>query len=341
MSEAPDSFGISALSHDKIAVVIPCYNEEQTIGGVVTGFRTALPKAEIYVIDNNSTDGTINAALAAGAHVMLEPRQGKGNVVRGIVRRIDADVYVMADGDLTYPPEAVHALLEPVQCGRADMVVGDRMSNQSYDSGAVRRFHGFGNRLVCSLVNRLFRANTHDIMSGYRVMTRAFLATLPVISDGFEIETEMTLHALDKRFTVVEVPIEYRDRPKGSFSKLRTYSDGFLVLKSIASLFKNYKPMVFFSGLALTVFLVGLVVGIPPILEYLREQYVYKIPSAILSAALMILSMLFVCCGLILDTVVRHQRENYELMLTQNSTKARSAMVMPGDRETSMPFPVR
>ncbi len=316
----------SARYHESIAVVIPCYNEEVTVAGTVKEFRAALPEADIYVIDNNSTDGTIQAALAAGAHVMLEPRQGKGNVVRNIVRRIDADIYVMVDGDMTYPADVVRSLIEPVVMKRADMVVGDRISNQSYASAAVRRFHGFGNDLVCGLVNRLFGAKTHDIMSGYRVMSRSFLATLPVLSEGFEIETEMTLHALDKRFKILEVPIVYKDRPKGSYSKLRTYSDGLLVLKSIASLFKNYKPMVFFSALASLIFLAGLGAGIPPILEYLQDRYVYKVPSAVLSAALMILSMLFFCCGLILDTVVRHQRENYELMLTQwTKLKAGSA----------------
>ncbi len=325
VGDTADALDMAGIFRDRVAVVIPCYNEELTVAGVVKGFRTALPEAEIYVIDNNSTDGTVQAALGAGAHVLLEPRQGKGHVVRSIVRRIDADVYVLVDGDMTYPAEVVRTLVEPVLTGRADMVVGDRMSSQAYDSGAVRRFHGFGNRLVCGLVNRLFRTRLHDIMTGYRVMSRAFLATLPVLSEGFEIETEMTLHALEKRFKIVEIPIEYRDRPEGSFSKLRTYSDGFLVLKCIASLFKNYKPMVFFSGLALVVFLAGLAVGIPPILEYVRMRYVYKVPSAVLSAALMILSMLFFCCGLILDTIVRHQRENYELMLTQAS-KARARL---------------
>lgn len=335
MDEAPDALNMARLFHNRIAVVIPCYNEEQTIKGVVEGFRATLPDAQIYVIDNNSTDGTVKAALAAGAQVIVEPRQGKGNVIRNIVRRIEADVYVTVDGDMTYPPEAVRELLDPVLCGRADMVVGDRISNKSYDSGAVRRFHGFGNRLVCSLVNRLFGTHLHDIMSGYRVMSRAFLQSLPVLSEGFEIETEMTLHALDKRFNVVEVPIVYRDRPRGSYSKLRTYTDGFLVLRSIASLFKNYKPFVFFTGLSLLAFIAGTAVGIPPILEYFETHYVYKVPSAILSAALMILSMLFFCCGLILDTVVRHQRENYELIVTQSS-KGKSHSLLLGGRETNV-----
>jgi len=308
----------STLYRDNVAVVIPCYNEEQTVGRVIDGFRTALPEAAIYVIDNNSTDRTVEEASAAGAHVILEPRQGKGNVVRGIVRRIAANAYVLVDGDLTYPPEAILMLLKPVLCGKADMTVGDRISNNSYHTGAMRIFHGFGNWLVCALVNRLFHTRLHDIMSGYRAMSRAFLKTLPVLSEGFEIETEMTLHALDKRLKIVEVPIDYRDRPQGSYSKLRTYSDGLLVLKTIASLFKNYKPFVFFTGLALVSFTAGLIVGLRPILEYIESRYVYAVPSAVLSAAFMILSMLFFCCGLILDTVVRHQRENYEILLTKN-----------------------
>jgi glycosyltransferase involved in cell wall biosynthesis len=298
-----------------IAVVVPCYNEEKTVGGVIRDFMTHLPEAQIYVINNNSTDRTVQEALGAGAKVIHEPRQGKGNAIRTIVRRIEADVYVLVDGDMTYPAEAVRPLLEPVLSGSADMTTGDRISNNSYNDGAVRRFHGFGNWLVCYLVNSLFGTRLCDIMSGYRVMNRAFLATLPVLSEGFEIETEMTLHGLNKRFKLVEVPIRYKNRPEGSYSKLRTYTDGLLVLKSIASLFKNYKPLGFFCCLSLVTFITGLIVGIPPILEYFETHLVYKVPSAILAAAFMILSMLFFCCGLVLDTVVRHQRENYELMI--------------------------
>jgi glycosyltransferase involved in cell wall biosynthesis len=328
---------LSRLNHDNVAVVIPCYNEEQTVGRVIEGFKSALPGATIYVIDNNSTDHTVEKASAAGAHVILEPRQGKGNAIRSIVRCIEADVYVLVDGDLTYPPEAVCSLLEPVFCGKADMTVGDRLSNNSYHSGSVRKFHGFGNWLVCSMVNRLFHTRLHDIMSGYRAMSRVFLKTLPVLSEGFEVETEMTLHALDKRLKIVEVPIDYRDRPQGSHSKLRTYSDGFLVLTTIASLFKNYKPFVFFTGLSLVSFAAGIVFGLRPIFEYIESQYVYAVPSAVLSAALMILSMLFFCCGLILDTVVRHQRENYEIMLTQYS-KLASGRILPSERRTNCSF---
>ncbi|WP_447980684.1 glycosyltransferase family 2 protein [Candidatus Nitrospira bockiana] len=303
-----------------IAVVIPCYNEEKTVGAVVAGFKAALPDAHIYVIDNNSTDWTVQEALGAGAHVIQERRQGKGNVVRSIIRRIEADGYVMVDGDLTYPAEAAPAMLKPVLSGDADMVVGDRMSNSSYDSTNTRRLHGFGNRLVCFLVNHLFGTGLHDIMSGYRVMSHSFLTSLPVLSEGFEIETEMTLHALDKRFRILEVPIDYRNRPEGSVSKLRTFTDGLLVLRTIASLFKNYKPLEFFCGLSLIAFLAGLAIGIPPVMEFLELGLVYKVPSAVLAASLMVLSMLFMCCGLILDTVVRHQRENYELMLNRNLT---------------------
>jgi glycosyltransferase involved in cell wall biosynthesis len=303
-----------------IAVVIPCYNEERTVGQVVSSFKKALPESEIYVIDNNSTDSTLERAQTAGAKVIRESRQGKGNVVRRIIRCIEADVYVMVDGDLTYPPEFVHALVAPVLNDQADMVVGDRISNSSYDSSNTRRFHSFGNALVCVLVNRLFRTNLRDIMSGYRAMSRSFLKCLPVLSEGFEIETAMTLHALDKRFKIIEIPVDYRNRPNGSVSKLNTYADGLLVLKTIASLFKNYKPLQFFSGLSCLAFIAGLGIGIPPILEFLEMHLVYKIPSAILAASLMILSMLFFCCGLMLDTVVRHQRENYELMMTRDLT---------------------
>jgi glycosyltransferase involved in cell wall biosynthesis len=335
--EAPSELDMSALSRDNVAVVIPCYNEEQTVGHVIGGFRTALPEAAIYVIDNNSTDRTREEASAAGAHVISESRQGKGNAVRSIARRIEANVYVLVDGDLTYPPEAVLSLLQPVLCGKADMTVGDRISNNSYHTGAVRKFHGFGNWLVCAMVNRLFHTHLHDIMSGYRAMSRVFLKTLPVLSEGFEVETEMTLHALDKRLKIVEVPIDYRDRPQGSHSKLQTYSDGFLVLTTIASLFKNYKPLVFFTGLSLVSFTMGLFVGLRPILEYIESQYVSAIPSAVLSAALMILSMLFFCCGLILDTVVRHQRENYEIMLTQY-IKLVNGRILPSERATNCSF---
>jgi glycosyltransferase involved in cell wall biosynthesis len=328
---------LSGLSHDNVAVVIPCYNEEQTVGRVIGGFRTALPGAAIYVIDNNSTDRTIEEASAAGAHVILEPRQGKGNAVRSIVRRIEANVYVLVDGDLTYPPEAARSLLEPVLRGKADMTVGDRISNNSYHTGAVRKFHGFGNWLVCALVNRLFHTRLHDIMSGYRAMSRVFLKTLPVLSEGFEVETEMTLHALDKRLKIVEIPIHYCDRPKGSHSKLRTYSDGFLVLTTIASLFKNYKPFVFFTGLSLVSFTAGLIFGLRPVFEYIESHYVHAVPSAVLSAALMVLSMLFFCCGLILDTVVRHQRENYEIMLTQDIKRA-NGKVLASERTANCPL---
>lgn len=315
MNNIPEGSATTLLP--SIGIVIPCFNEEQTIEQVVRGFRTALPDAGIYVIDNNSTDATAEKARGVGAMVIMESRQGKGNALRNIVRRISADIYVLVDGDMTYPSDAVKELLAPVLRGDADMVVGDRLSNLSYERHNQRRFHGIGNQLVKGLVNSLFHARLHDIMSGYRVMTRDFLEHLPLLSEGFEVETELTLHALDKRFRIVEVPIEYRDRPVGSVSKLRTFSDGMRVLNTIAFILKNYKPLFFFSILSGTTFAAGVMIGIPPVLEFLEYQYVFKVPSAVLAASLMILSMLFFCCGLILDTVVRHQRENYELLLNR------------------------
>lgn len=304
-----------------LAVVIPCFNEEQTIGQVVEAFQSELPEAQVYVIDNNSQDTTASRARNAGAVVLREPRQGKGNVIRGIVRRIDADIYILVDGDMTYPANAVRELLNPVLRGEADMVVGDRLSNLSYDTYNQRRFHSFGNRLVRGLVNFLFGANLRDIMTGYRVMTREFLEHLPVLSKGFEVETEMTLHALDKRYRIVEIPIEYRDRPAGSSSKLRTFSDGIRVLSTIVFILKNYKPLFFFNLLSAAAFCAGITIGMFPVLEFVEYRFVRKVPSAILAASLIVLSMLFLCCGLILDTVVRQQRENYELLLNKSCSK--------------------
>ncbi|MGE4296688.1 MAG: glycosyltransferase family 2 protein [Desulfovibrionaceae bacterium] len=306
----------------RIAVLIPCYNEEQTVARVVDDFKKALPQAAIHVYDNNSTDATAARAREAGAIVTRETRQGKGNVVRAMFRDVEADAYVMVDGDATYPAAHVHALLEPVLRGEADLVVGDRLSH-AYDAQNTRPLHGFGNRLVRWLINRFFASGLTDIMSGYRVMNRFFVKTMPVMSGGFEIETEMTLHALDKRFRIAEMPIDYLSRPEGSESKLNTFRDGFKVLKTIAMVFKNYRPMHFFGICAALFCLLGLLAGLPPIMEYLSEQYVHRIPLAVLAAALEILAMLFFCCGLILETIVRHYGEQYELYLTAYKSRER------------------
>jgi len=300
---------------NKIAVIIPCYNEELTIGNVISDFKKSLPDADIYVYDNNSSDRTAEIAKAAGAIVRSELRQGKGNVVRSMFRDVDADVYVMIDGDDTYPADEVNMLLEPVLTSGVDMVVGDRLSNGSYHSENSRNFHGFGNGLVRSIINFLFRSNLTDVMTGYRVFSRRFVKTMPVNSSGFEIETEMTLHALDKRFSIEQIPITYRDRMDGSESKLNTFSDGISVLKTILWVFKDYKPLIFFSIISLLFFVGSLVFGIPVISEYIETSFIKRVPSAILAVGLMLVSFGSLLGGFILDTVVKQHRESYELYL--------------------------
>ena len=231
---------------EKIAVLIPCYNEELTVEKVVTDFKRELPAADIYVYDNNSKDKTADLASAAGAIVRKETAQGKGNVVRTMFKNIDADVYILVDGDDTYPADEVHKLIQPVLEGNADMVIGDRLSNGTYFEENKRGFHGFGNNLVKNLINFLFKSNINDIMTGYRVYSRRFVKNMPVMSSGFQIETEMTIFSLVYRMKLVEIPITYRDRPAGSESKLNTFSDGFKVLVKLFDLFKNYRPMLFF-----------------------------------------------------------------------------------------------
>ena len=298
---------------EKIAVLLPAYNEEVTIVKVIEDYRRVLPHADIYVYDNNSKDKTNQLAREAGAIVRFEPRQGKGNVVRSMFREIDADYYIMADADDTYPAEEVEALLQPLRDGLADMTIGDRLSNGTYAEENKRGFHGFGNNLVRLLVNKLYKGNYNDIMTGYRGFNRLFVKNFPVLSPGFEIETELSIHALDKRFKLVEVPITYKDRPEGSESKLSTFSDGFKVLRMIFNLFKDYKPLIFFSILTFLFFVLGLIVGIPVISEFARTGMIDKVPSAVLATGFMILSSLSFVAGFILDTVVRQNRMQYEL----------------------------
>ena len=298
---------------EKIAVLLPAYNEEVTIVKVIEDFRRVLPHADIYVYDNNSKDKTNQLAREAGAIVRFEPRQGKGNVVRSMFREIDVDYYIMADADDTYPAEEVEALLQPLRDGLADMTIGDRLSNGTYAEENKRGFHGFGNNLVRLLVNKLYKGNYNDIMTGYRGFNRLFVKNFPVLSPGFEIETELSIHSLDKRFKLVEVPITYKDRPEGSESKLSTFSDGFKVLRMIFNLFKDYKPLIFFSILTFLFFVLGLIVGIPVISEFARTGMIDKVPSAVLATGFMILSALSFVAGFILDTVVRQHRMQYEL----------------------------
>ena len=299
---------------DKIAVLIPCYNEAATIEKVVRDFRAALPEAVIYVYDNNSTDHTDEIARAAGAVVCYERRQGKGNVMRTMFRDIEAQCYLMADGDDTYPaqyaPQMVRAVLED----GADMVIGDRLSS-TYFTENKRPFHNVGNVLVRKLVNYFFKGNIQDIMTGYRAFSRLFVKTYPVLSKGFEIETEMSIHALDKNFRLVNIPVDYRDRPAGSESKLNTYSDGAKVLATIFRLVKDYKPLVFFSTVALLLAAVALILFVPVFMDYLDTGLVPRFPTLIVAGFLFLGGLLTFCCGLVLDTVIKKDRQNFELWL--------------------------
>lgn len=306
-----------------VAVLIPCYNEAVTIGKVVDDFRHELPGARIYVYDNNSSDDTARIAHEHGAIVRFEPRQGKGNVVRQMLRDIDADYYLMVDGDDTYPAESARDLLLPLEKGIADHVVGDRLSNGTYGEENDRAFHGFGNNLVRWLIKRLYHFDYNDVMTGYRAFNRVFAKTLPVLSPGFEIETELSIHAADKRWRIAQIPIDYRDRPEGSVSKLNTFSDGAKVLGMIASLFKDYKPLGFFSILALIFLIIGLAVGIPVIAEFNQTHLVPRLPSAIVAVAFCGLAALLFVCGLILDTEVKGHRRDWELAVMREYEEER------------------
>ncbi len=301
-------------NNKKIAVVIPCYNESKTIEKVVKDYKKALPEADIYVYDNNSSDGTDEIANKAGAIVKYEYRQGKGNVIRTMFREIDADCYLMIDGDDTYPAENARQMCELVLSGKADMVVGDRLSS-TYFSENKRPFHDFGNRLVRFLINKLFKNNIKDIMTGYRAFSRDFVKSFPILSKGFEIETEMTIHCIDKNFKIVEIPVTYRDRPEGSVSKLNTYSDGFKVLKTIALLFREYKPFFFFSIVAFVLITISLVLGIPVLVSYFKTGLVARFPTLIVSCILLVLASLLWSCGIILDVNNKKHKQLYELYL--------------------------
>ena len=304
-----------------IAALVPCYNEALTIGKVVDDFKKYLPEATVYVYDNNSSDGTAEIAREHGAVVRREPRQGKGNVVRQMLRDIDADYYVMVDGDDTYPVEQAREVLAPLLAGEADHVVGDRLSNGTYGEENKRAFHGFGNDLVRWLIKRLYGFEYSDVMTGYRAFNRVFAKTLPVLSPGFEIETELSIHAVDKNWRIAQVPINYRDRPEGSVSKLNTVSDGIKVLRMIGSLFKDYKPLGFFTLLAALSLLVGLLFGIPIIAEFLRTGLVPRLPTAVVAVSFCGLAALLLSCGLILDTVVKGHRRDWELEVMREYEK--------------------
>lgn len=306
------------MQTERIAVLIPCLNEEQTIGKVVRDFKAQLPQAEIYVYDNNSTDGTAAAASAAGAIVRTEYRRGKGNVVRSMFEDVDADIYVLVDGDDTYPAEDVGKLIQPVREGRADMVAGDRLS-ASYFTENKRPMHNSGNRVVRWLVNRLFARDLKDIMTGYRAFSRNLVKNFPVMSNGFEIETEMTIFTLEHNFKVAEQPVNYRDRPRGSQSKLNTLRDGTRVLRTIAMLFRDYRPLMFFTVTALLTGLVGLGLFIPVLIEYWHTGLVPRFPTLIVACFLMLAGMLLFIAGMILDVIKRNNDRTYTLLKLHKS----------------------
>ena len=299
---------------DKIAVLIPCYNEEKTVEKVVRDFKAVLPEAVIYVYDNNSSDRTVELAEKAGAVVRHEYMQGKGNVIRRMFREIDAEVYVMTDGDDTYPAEFAREMVDKVLEHQADMVVGDRLSS-TYFTENKRPFHNFGNSLVRGTINRLFHTEIKDIMTGYRAFSYQFVKTFPVLSKGFEIETEMTIQAADKNMQVDNVIIEYRDRPEGSESKLNTYSDGAKVLMSIAKLYRNYKPMNFFGLLALVLAVMSIGFFIPVLMEYIATGLVPKFPTLIACGFAMMAAIQSVFAGLVLSAGAQRSRQEFEMNL--------------------------
>jgi len=300
----------------RVAVLIPCYNEAITIAKVVADVRQALPSARIIVCDNNSTDDTARIARQAGAQVMTEPRQGKGNVLRSLFRNIDADCYVIIDGDDTYHVDQLPLMTQMVLNDGVDMVVGDRISS-SYLKVNQRRFHNFGNLLIRFLINKLFKSSVPDMLSGLRAFSPAFVKNFPILSQGFEIETEMTIYALDNNFVVRSVPVGYNNRPEGSTSKLNTFSDGFKVIKTIFSLFINFKPLLFFSTLAVILFLVGAIGMIPVFVEYFSTGLVPRFPTLIVCCFIILLSLLFLVCGLILEVANTRHKQLLEILMNK------------------------
>ena len=298
-----------ANNDTSIAVLLPCYNEEATIGKVVRDFKAALPDAAIYVYDNNSTDRTAEIAAAEGAIVRKEPRQGKGNVVRAMFEDIDADVYVMADGDDTYPADAAPAMVEKVLEGY-DMVIGDRLSS-TYFQENKRPFHNFGNRLVRGSINGLFGAHVTDIMTGYRAFNFTFVKTYPVLSRGFEVETEMTIHSLNNNLRLFEMPIQYRDRPEGSVSKLDTVGDGIKVMSTIFRMIREYKPLPFFGRLGLIIAIVGIVLCGTVTFEFAKTGVVTHFPTLIGAVMLVITGLLLIIAGIILDVMAKNDRKTF------------------------------
>jgi len=324
-SDAYSSFKNNRVRKKKfsIAIILPAYNEEQTIAATIEEFHKVLPEAEVWVINNRSNDGTEKIALEVLSQlgcggVINEQRPGKGNAIRRAFIDIDSDIYILADADMTYPASQVHSLIAPIIAGQADMVVGDRHSSGHYAAENKRVLHGFGNRLVRNLVNKLFRSNLADIMSGYRAFNRRFVKSYPILVEGFEIETDMTLHALDKRFRIVEVSVDYRDRPAGSFSKLNTLRDGARVISTIGNILRYYRPLFFFGWAAILLATLGVITGGPVIEEWITERYITHVPLAILATGLEIIAIILASIGLVLDSITHLDKRNFEREILNN-----------------------
>ncbi len=321
VSEAVRAHGARRAARPRVAVLIPCYNEELTVAAVVRQFRAELPEADIYVFDNNSTDRTVDEARAAGARVAYEPRQGKGYVVQAMFRQVDADVYVMVDGDGTYPPADVHKLIAPVVRGEADMVVGSRLHDGARSE--FRSLNRFGNRLFLSVLNSTFKVKITDMLSGYRAFGRGFVKSVPLFGGGFETETELTIKALERGFRIVEVPCDLTSRPAGSFSKIRIVHDGLRIFSTILALFRDYKPLTFFGALGLALMVLGFVPGLVVVFEFVKTGLVLRMPSAVLAVGLVLAGMLSITVGLVLHTIARRSQEfDYQLRVLADELRA-------------------
>ncbi len=303
----------------EIALLIPCYNEAPTIQKVITSFRKEIPDIKIYVYDNNSTDDTAEKAKQENAIVRYEYRQGKANVIRSMFRDIDADIYIMVDGDGTYSAQEVKKLIIPIEEGYY-MVTGDRFTMGGFTDENKRRFHQFGNNLVRFLINKIFKSNIKDIMTGYRAFNKDFVKNYPILCKEYELETEMSIFALNNNIPFKEVPVSYHERPKGSISKLNTLRDGMKVIITIFNLFRHYRPFLFFGIISLIIFLCSLLVGFPVIIEYIKYKYIYKVPSAILASGLMLISFISFAIGIILDTISMIDKKNFQANFNRKSS---------------------
>lgn len=316
------------MKQPKIAVLIPCYNEEMTVGQVVRDFRAELPDADIYVFDNNSRDRTVEVARQAGAWIAFERRQGKGYVVQSMFREVDADIYVMVDGDGTYPAAEVHKLIEPILLGEADMVVGSRLAAQS-DSN-FKALNRWGNQFFLRAINSIFKVQLSDVLSGYRTFNRSFVKNIPIFGGGFETETELTIKALVRGYRIIELPVDLKARPQGSFSKIRIIQDGLLILHTILTLFRDYKPLTFFGAIGLVMVVLGFIPGTVVVVEFLKTGLVPRLPSAVLAVGLVLSGLLCIVVGLILHTITRRFQElDHQLRVINRETKVEQLVHIP------------